>query len=240
VAQYTLYYWPIPFRGAFVRAALAHAGASWDEAGFDATLDQRAADPAQQLVPHMGPPVLVEHATGLSLSQMPAILIYLGEAHGLLGQDRAQKALCLKLISDANDVLYEMTRYNGAQVWTSESWAAFQPRLARWMAIFEQLGLRHGLRREDGYMLGTEAPNMADLVVSTLWGTMTDRFPPLRTLLDTHAPAIAGLSDRIAALPAQAALIERSRATYGSAWCGGQIEASLRAVLAGDAGGTPG
>ena len=31
MADYTLYYWPVPFRGQPIRAVLAHVGASWEE-----------------------------------------------------------------------------------------------------------------------------------------------------------------------------------------------------------------
>jgi glutathione S-transferase len=60
---------------------------------------------------------------------------------------------------------------------------------------------------------------------------MTARFAPLRGMLDAEAPGIAGLTDRIRALPEQAALIRQSDAAYGEVWCGGQIEESLRRVL---------
>ena len=33
MSDYELYYWPIPFRGQFVRAVLAFAGKSWTEHG---------------------------------------------------------------------------------------------------------------------------------------------------------------------------------------------------------------
>jgi glutathione S-transferase len=60
---------------------------------------------------------------------------------------------------------------------------------------------------------------------------MTWTLPALRPLLETTAPAIAALSDRIAQLPEQEELRVRSDDQYGDEWCGGQIEASLRAVL---------
>jgi glutathione S-transferase len=80
-------------------------------------------------------------------------------------------------------------------------------------------------------MLGGDAPGLADLVTSTLWGTMTAKLPALRPMLDRHAPVIAGLTDRIAAIDTQIELRSRSDAAFGDAWCGGQIEASLREVL---------
>ena len=36
MADYALYYWPVPFRGQPIRAVLAHVGASWDEVDFEA------------------------------------------------------------------------------------------------------------------------------------------------------------------------------------------------------------
>ncbi len=229
--DYTLYYWPIPFRGQFIRAVLAHVHATWDEAGFEAIRALKEAAPAEQLVPHMGPPVVTDHAAGLSLAQMPAILAYLGGKHALIPDDPARGALTAKIVADANDVLYEMTLHNGAQMWTQAAWNAYRPRLARWMEIFEETGRRHGLTPQAGHLLDTEEPGLADLTAHILWGTMTARLPSLRPLLDATAPAIAGLSERIAALPEQADLRTRSDAAYGGEWCSGQIEASLRAVL---------
>ncbi|MFY0613755.1 MAG: glutathione S-transferase [Hyphomicrobiaceae bacterium] len=231
MTDYTLYYWPLPFRGQFVRSVLAHVGATWTDAEIDDLIAQKGAEPATQLVPHMGPPVLTDHATGFSIAQTPAILAYLGAKYELAPNDAERAALTAKLIADANDVLGDMTRGNGAQMWTPEDWAAFQPRLARWMTMFDVLGRRHGLTPEAGYMLGTDAPGIADLVVYCLWGVMTAKLPTLRPRLDATAPAIAGLSDRIGAFPEQAELSRRSDAAYGDAWCSGQIEASLRAVV---------
>jgi len=231
MTDYTLYYWPAPFRGQFVRSVLAHVRATWDEAGVGAISTLMGTAPAGQLVPHMGPPVLTDHAADLSLTQTPAILAYLGRKHGLIPDDPARAALTHKIVADANDVLYEMTLHNGAQMWTRESWNAYRPRLGRWMEIFEETGRRHGLTAEAGHMLGTETPSIADLTAHILWGVMTAKLPSLRPMLDATAPAIAGLSERIAALPEQADLRARSDAEYGDEWCSGQIEASLRAVL---------
>ncbi len=231
MTDYTHYYWPIPFRGQFVRSVLAHVGASWTEAGIEDLCTLKDADPTRQPVPHMGPPVLTDHAADLSLAQTPAILAYLGGKYDLIPKDQARAALTAKIIADANDVLYEMTLHNGAQMWAQERWDAYRPRLGRWMAIFEEHGRRHGLTTEVGHVLGTDAPGLADLVVHILWGVMTSKLPALRPLLETTAPATAALSDRIARLPEQEELSERSDEQYGDEWCSGQIEASLRAVL---------
>ena len=231
MTEYTLYYWPLPFRGQFVRSVLAHVDATWDEAGVEAISRLRRAAPSTQSIPHMGPPVLTDHTAGLSLAQTPAILAYLGRKYDLIPTDPEREALTAKVVADANDVLNEMTLHNGAQMWTQEAWNAYLPRLGRWMEIFEATGHRHGLTAEKGNLLGTEAPGVADLATHILWGTMTAKLPSLRATLDTTAPTIAGLSDRIAGLAEQVQLRRRSDAEYGDEWCSGQIEASLRAVL---------
>ena len=231
MTDYTLHYWPLPFRGEFIRAVLAHVGAEWQEVTAEDIIAEKSKDPADQLIPHMGPPVLTDLATGVSISQLPAILTYLGRKHGLTSDNPVREALTAKIVADANDVLYEMTLHNGAQMWTPESWEAYQPRLKRWMGLFEEIGRRHHLTAESGYILGTDAPDIADLVTAILWGTMTAKLPQLRPMLDSKAPAIAGLTDRISARPEQAELRARSDQAYGNGWCSGQIEASLRAVV---------
>ncbi|MDR7127108.1 hypothetical protein [Pseudotabrizicola sp. 4114] len=65
MSDFTLYYWPVPFRGEFVRAILAHANATVDEPGSDAVSEMMQMDPRDQPVPHMAPPMLVENASCL-------------------------------------------------------------------------------------------------------------------------------------------------------------------------------
>ena len=60
--DYTLHYWPIPFRGQFIRAVLAHVHATWDEADTEEILRLMETPPADQPVPHVGPPVLTDHS----------------------------------------------------------------------------------------------------------------------------------------------------------------------------------
>ena len=193
MSDYTLYYWPVPFRGQFVRSVLAHVHATWDEGGTDAIRTLMQIAPAGQLIPHMGPPVLTDHAADLSLAQTPAILAYLGRKHDLTLNDPLHEALTIKVVADANDVLCEMTLNNGAQMWTQASWNTYSPRLGRWMEIFEETGRRHGLTADAGCFFGTERPGLADLAVHILWGTMTAKLPSLRPMLDATAPAVRPL-----------------------------------------------
>lgn len=233
MADYTLYYWSVPFRGQFVRAVLAFAGKSWTEGG-DAAISGFMGGPVERMpIPFMGPPLLVDTASGFAVAQMPAIVLYLGESLGLLPTDPAQRALAVKVVCDANDVIDEITLDGGRQMWTEQRWAEFVPRLEKWMSIWEETGRRHGLRAERGFLLGGEAAGVADVVTATLWSTMTERFPRIGAILDRAAPMTAGLTRRVAALSALTALAAKAREDYGDAYCGGQIEASLRKVIGG-------
>lgn len=231
MSDYQLYYWSVPFRGQFVRAILAYAGKSWSEAGDGAIADLMGRPPADMPVPFMGPPMLIDTKADFAIAEMPAIVLYLGETLNLLPETPALRALTMKIVNDANDVIDEITLDGGRQMWTPERWRDFVPRLQKWMSIWEETGRRYGLKAEAGYLLGGDAPGVADVVTATLWSTMAERFPKIEAILSQAAPATAALTRRVAGLPPLAALAQKAREDYGDAYCGGQIEASLRKVL---------
>ena len=236
MSDYTLHYWSAPFRGQFVRAVLTFAGKTWTEAG-DAGIARLMDGSVRDMpVPFMGPPVLVDAKAGVAISQMPAIILYLGETLELLPDTPADRALTLKVVNDANDVLDELTLDGGRQMWTRDRWTAFEPRLRKWMSLWEEIGRRHGLTKTSGVLLGGDTPGVADVVTATLWTTMADRFPAIDAILGDAAPLTAALSRRVAALAPLAALADRAKDDYGQVWCGGRIETSLRKVL--DAAGS--
>jgi len=231
MSDYELYYWSVPFRGQFVRAVLAHAGRSWSEAGNGAIGPLMGGPAANMPVPFMGPPLLIDRKADVAIAQMPAIVLYLGETLGLLPDTPALRALTMKVVNDANDVIDEITLDGGREMWTEARWRAFVPRLEKWLSIWEETGRRHGLMADTGYLLGGDAPGVADIVTATLWSTMADRFRAIEEILRGAAPLTAALTQRVADLPALAALARKAREDYGDAYCGGQIEASLRKVL---------
>lgn len=231
MTDYDLYYWPVPFRGQFIRAILAFAGKSWTEHDSEAIGKLLQADAGDQPTGFMGPPLLIETGTGFALAEMPAIALYLGETLGLIPDTAELRARTVKLVADANDVIDELTLDGGRELWTRKKWDAFVPRLERWMTIWEDAGRRAGLTGDAGYLFGTADAGVADIVTSTLWSTMADRFPVIADLLAKTAPCTAGLCRRMSDLPPLAALSSRSFEDYGDAYCGGEIEKSLRASI---------
>ncbi len=231
MSDYDLYYWPVPFRGQFVRAVLAFAGKTWTEHDGAAISKLMEGAVARMPVPFMGPPMLIDKKAEFAIAQMPAVILYLGETLDLMPASSALRAMTMKVVHDANDVIDEITLDGGRQMWTKARWQEFVPRLAKWMSFWEETGRRHGLEAEAGFLLGGEAPGLADIVTSTLWSTMTSRLPKVAPILEAAAPMIAALARRIADLPPLARLAAKTKKDYGQTYCGGEIEASLRKVL---------
>lgn len=231
MSDYVFYYWSVPFRGQFVRAVLAYAGKTWTEGG-DVAISNFMGGPLKRMpVPFMGPPLLIDKKDDFAIAEMPAIIFYLGETLDLLPKTAALRAMTMKVVNDANDVIDDITLDGGREMWTEKRWQAFVPRLEKWMAIWEETGERHGLTAGSGFLLGGEQPGIADVVTATLWSTMVDRFPAIGTILNESAPKTAALTRRVADLPPLKELAAKAREDYGDSYCGGQIEASLRKVL---------
>ena len=231
MSDYELFYWPVPFRGQFIRAVLAFADKAWIERDAAAISDLMDGQVTSMPVPFMGPPVLIDRKADVAIAQMPAVISYLAETLHLMPKTPALRAMTLKIVCDANDVIDEITLDGGREMWTETRWKDFEPRLRKWMSFWEETGRRHGLTAGSGFLLGGEATGIADVITATLWSTMTDRFPTLDAILTDTAPLTAALTRRVAALPALARLAAKARRDYGDAYCGGQIEASLRKVL---------
>ena len=158
MADYELLYWSVPFRGQFVRAVLAQAGATWTEGGDEKIAKLMDGPIADTPVPFMGPPVLIDHKAEVAIAEMPAIILYLGETLDLLPDTPELRAMTLKIVNDANDVIDELTLDGGRQMWTRKRWEAFEPRLRKWMSFWEETGRRHGLKKTSGFLLGEDEP----------------------------------------------------------------------------------
>lgn len=226
---YQLSYWPLPFRGCFVSYLFAYRDVPLlEQTGFEEIEALRSASVKDQAVPFMGPPVLRELATDRALSQMPAIVLYVSRELGLVPDDPFDVAMSMKVLMDCNDVLMEICGYNGSLMWQRDEWTRFRSeRLPRWLQVFEE-GLERGF-------IGRERMSFADIGVFALFGNMMRCLPELEPDIRTAAPGVHQLCLRIGARPSLAAFVASEEARYGKLYCGGQIEASIRAMLEQDA-----
>lgn len=233
VTQYRLYYWPIPFRGNFVRLLFAYQGIDYEEASSSQIAQFRSSSVREQPTPAMAPPVLQNLEDGSYISQTGAIILYVGQKHGLLPDDPAQLPVVMKIFGDCMDVLSEITRSNGAQMWEREAWESFRNnRLVRWLEIFEEVGRRSGMTMSEGHLLGGGKVSVADLNAFALWATMERCLPQLKKTLRTHAPLVMALCDRLGDSAGISAFVSEQEQELGDRYCGGMIETSIRKMLA--------
>ena len=71
-------------------------------------------------------------------------------APSTLPETPAARAMTMNVVHDANDVIDELTLDGGRQMWTTDRWAEFEPRLRKWMSFWEETGRRHGLTQKIG------------------------------------------------------------------------------------------
>ena len=228
-ARFQLYYWPIPFRGCFVSYLFAYRDVPLlEETSFEENNNLRSRPPSEQGVPYMGPPVLRDLESGRTLSQTPAIVLYVSQELDFLPKDPFDVAMCMKILMDCNDVLMEVCRYNGSFMWARKEWNQFRSqRFPRWLHIFEE-----SLQRD---FIGKEPVSFADIGVFALFGNMIRCLPELEADLLTHAPGIHKLCQRIGSQPSLAEYVADEEQKYGKLYCGGQIEKSIRKMLETDA-----
>ena len=227
--EFQLHYWPIPFRGCFVSYLFAYRDVPLlEESGSEDIEALMGASVDEQDVPFMRPPVLRDLRTGRTLSQMPAIVLYVSHELGLVPDDTFEMAMCMKVLTDCNDVLMEICRYNGSMMWEREEWRHFRTeRFPHWLRIFEE-SLNRGF-------IGKDPATFADIGVFALFGNMTRCLPELDPDVLAHAPGIHAFCRNIGSTPSLAEYVADEERRYGDLYCGGQIEASIRTMLAMDA-----
>ncbi|MEO0336420.1 MAG: glutathione S-transferase family protein [Pseudomonadota bacterium] len=222
--RFRVHYWPFAFRGCFVTHLLSYREQEFELVDFEEVASQRRLNPKEQKIPFMGPPLLEDKQTGLTLSQMPAILDYLGNTLDFAPKDKLHRALCSKVVMDCNDVLMEICRYNGSQMWNRSDWKSFRnERLPHWLAIFEE-SIRRGT-------LGQTEIHFADLATFALWANMMRCLPELETDIEKQAPNLVTLIGKVQTNESLQAFLKIEEEKFGNLYCGGHIEKSIRQML---------
>ena len=214
---YELFYWPgIQGRGEFVRLALEEAGEDYEDVargpgGVDALMAALNEGPT----PSFAPPFL--RAEGMTIGQTAAILMYLGERHGLAPQDTAgrlwthQLQLTIAdLVAEAHDThhpvgsgLYYEDQKEEALRRAQDFTAA---RIPKFFAYFSQvLG-------EKDYLVGPGI-TYADLSLFQLLEGLSYAFPKATARALAQHPNLAALRARVAARPRIAAYLQSPRRT---------------------------
>jgi len=122
----------------------------------------------------------------------------------------------------------EICRYNGSIMWARGEWNQFRSqRFPRWLQIFEE-----SLKRD---FIGKDPVSFADVGVFALFGNMIRCLPELEADILAHAPGIHALCQKIGSQSSLEEYVSEEEQKYGKLYCGGQIEESIRKMLAQDA-----
>ena len=236
--RFKFYYWPIGFRGNFIRCLLAFKGIPFTECPVSELVPLRNADlrdGATKAI-FMAPPLLYDSSHDLYISQMSAIVGHLGRVTGMMPQGLVEQAVTMNVLGNCNDILNEITRQCGFKMWTRKEFETFRStRLVKWFAIMETTATRRGgLEMGKGYFFGSIEPTLVDIALFACFATLEEGLPELSRDFRAECPSIAALIDRLRASSdslTQLMEIQMRNAPEGATYCGGQIEKSLREVL---------
>lgn len=212
---YELFYWPsIQGRGEFVRLALEEAGIDYvDVARGENGVDRLMAEMEKDATPAFAPPFL--RAEGMTIGQTAAILMFLGERHGLAPADTAGRIWTHQLQLTVADLVAE-AHDSHHPVGTSLYYEDQQAEALRRSGEFTEqripkfLGYFARVLGDQDYLLGKE-PTYADLSLFQVLEGLDYAFPKaLGRELEKH-PRLGELRRRVAARPRIAAYLASER-----------------------------
>jgi glutathione S-transferase len=215
---YELFYWPtIQGRGEFVRLALEEAGVPYvdvaREPGGMARM-MAAMDGADH--PSFAPPFL--KAGEVTVGQTAAILLFLGQRHGLAPDDEQGRLwvhqiqlTIADLVAEAHDTHHPIATslyYEDQRPEAKRRTADFiETRIPKFFDWFENI---LGRPEPKDYLLG-DKPTYADLSLFQVVAGLRYAFPKALARIDAGYPLLAALCDRVARRPRIAAYLASGR-----------------------------
>jgi len=212
---YELHYWPdIQGRGEFVRLALEEAGVDYaDVARGPHGADKLTASMKEGPTPSFAPPFL--RAGDLMIGQTSAILMFLGERHGLAPQDAAGRFWTQQLqltIADVVSEAHETHHPAGMNLYYEDQKPEALRRAQEFTSarIPKFLGyFAHVLDQKD-YLLGQDV-TYADLSLFQVLEGLRYAFPKATARVLAEHPQLDALRQRVAGRPHIAAYLSSAR-----------------------------
>jgi glutathione S-transferase len=202
---YELFYWPgIQGRGEFVRLALEEAGEAYaDVARGPGGVDALMAAMKEGATPSFAPPFL--SSEGLTIGQTAAILMYLGERHGLAPQETNGRLWTHQLqltIADLVNEAHDTHHPVGNGLYYEDQQEEARRRAAEFTAsrIPKFLNYFGRVLGEQDYLLGAEI-TYADLSLFQVLEGLSYAFPQATRRVLAQHPNLEGLRRRVAERP---------------------------------------
>ena len=233
--EFKLYYWPIPFRGNFIRCMLSFCNVSYHDATVPELLELKNKDMSSKDTKaiFMAPPLIYDTTEDMFISQMPAIVLYLARKYNKLPLNNKDITITENILLSCNDILAEISRNNGSQMWEDKNeWNEFiNGRFLKWLSILENQAFRNGLKENESYFFGGNEATAVDIILLALVGTMHAKLPEMKPILLKGCPSIMNLCDRLLNESSNLKSLFDEQSS-SPVYCGGQIEASIRKMLA--------
>ena len=227
-----IFYWPVPFRGNFIKLLLEDANVPYSVASPKEVSRLVNLEISEQKLAGMAPPYLADEKNDIFLNQTLVIMQYLAKRYGYEPEDQQKCLIAAKVTFDCLDFMSDLTQANGTKMWEYSDWQIFRnERLPRWLEIFEAIGKKHQLKPHSSYLLGTKDPTYADISVLALLATIQQCLPELLTNIKAHAPHISSLIDRLSRRARIKVFLDRQKQALGNLYCGGDIERSIREMI---------
>ena len=182
--EYELFYWPgMSGRGEVVRMLFAASGVTWkDNLDRNSVMFHRNYQNQGNI--GFAPPYIQDQSNGLVLAQLPAILQYVGEKHGLAPPDAAGKAAAMAhalTIADLWDGIYNCTKSFTDNKEEAPTRAFIGNRVKHFFKFFNEV-----LRRNGGMFMCGGRITYADIFFFQTLEGFAHGFPrAYRTLTDT-------------------------------------------------------
>ena len=229
----TVYYWPLKFRGNFLKLILEEVNVPYTNASYEDELKELVFSKpvSERPFPFFAPPFI--KVGEYMISQMPAACQYLAKKYGLDATSLEDSSHALMIVMNCNDIWEEITRGGGHySMWTLDQWKTWkQHRLTKWLNILESLLVRNNTAEE----LGSEAfffdnrLTYADLAVfHVLDGLCYDL--SMEEFVRKCAPILHAYYLQLGRRANIKAFVAKQRRDQ-VAYCGGQIEKSIREVI---------
>jgi glutathione S-transferase len=209
---YELYYWPeIQGRGEFVRLALEQAGADYVDVargeGDDLPGLMYFLQDKSVAEPPFAPPYL--RAGDLLIGQTAAILLFLGDRHGLAPAEEAGRLWTHQLQLTIADLVVEVHDTHhpiGSGLYYEDQKPEAKRRatdflahrLPKFLGYFEQVLARNPAG--DAHLVGDKVTT-ADLSMFQMIAGLRYAFPRAMARIEPKHPRLVALHDRVAALP---------------------------------------
>ena len=210
-----LYYWPgIQGRGEFVRLALEEAGVDYvDVARGPKGVEKLMAALKEDARPAFAPPFL--RVDGVTIGQTAAILMFIGERHGLAPSDPAGRIWTHQLqltIADLVGEAHETHHPVGASLYYEDQKAEALRRAREFTTqrIPKFLGYFARVLGQQDYLLGQQL-TYADLSLFQVLEGLDYAFPKASARELKRHPQLAALRQRVATRPRISAYLASSR-----------------------------